>query len=587
VNPEVEELRPKLKEILYDCAVEIRCTKAALYLFDGASKFELVTEYGFRSGGIRPSADENDPFVDRCGRGRTPFFINGLTIDPRFAERMYEAATDRLLAAPIYMRGKLVGFIDSRDKAAKQLFDQADVAKIQKIADRIAAVFANKNVFGLRFITLSDTDEQAGAISIPATAAAQADLPALGAGTEQKPVQPGRPSAPPEQVRTAPQPALRLPPQAGPAQAPARREDAPSVAALVADARASASRLVGPVVPESIGEQEVAAASGILSKILGINGAIVVSFAAFGHMGGVQQIASKGTLTGETLNYLQSKLSGWLAKRGDPAGSLRTTASTPLGTPMPPIEPSHIDKVFTAPVAAGSLRGLYLTVGFAEAPDRAAHEMLAMLLDDLQVVIDGSMTRAALHRLRLRVAERLVEPEFAKVPELRRHTEAVVARTDQFSRVLGLLPADAETLRLAAIVHDAGMRYLDYATLYRKKGLSDEELALLREHVFVGAAMAEPLLGHEVARAVLCHHERFDGRGYPNELRGEDIPLIARVLHICDAYESMVNPESYQPPDTPAAALALIERGGGTQFDKALARRFVEMMRGAIAAAQA
>jgi hypothetical protein len=556
--------------------VEIRCTKAALYLFDGASKFELVTEYGFRSGGVRPSADENDPIVDRCGRGRTPFFINGLTVDPRFAELMYEATTDRLLAAPVYLRGKLVGFIDSRDKAGKQLFEQGDVPKIQKIADRIAAVFVNKNVFGLRFITLSATDEPAGAISIPVTAAAQADLPSLGAGAEQKPAQAVRlPTAdlPQEQIRTAPHPALR--PQAGP------------VPALVADARASASRLVGPVAPESIGEPEIAAAREILRKILGINGAIVVSFSAFGHMGGVQQIASKGTLTGETLNYLQSKLSGWLAKRGDPAGSLRTIAATPLGVLLPPIAPSHIQKVFTAPVVAGSLRGLYLTVGFADAPDRAAHEMLATQLDDLQMVIDGSMTRSALQRLKLRVAERLLEPEFTKLPDLRRHTEGVVARSDQFARVLGLSATDAETLRLAAIVHDAGMRHLEYETLYRKKGLSDEDLALLREHVFVGAAMAEPLLGHEVAFAVLCHHERFDGRGYPNELRGEDIPLIARILQICDAYESMVSPDTYQPRDTPEAALAMIERGGGTQFDKELARRFVEMMHAPVVTAHA
>lgn len=582
MNPEVEELRPKLKEILYDCAVEIRCTKAALYLSGGVSRFELVTEYGFRAGGIRTAVEENDPIVARCGRERTPFFVNGLTVDPRFAERMYEAATDRLLAAPVYLRGKLVGFIDSRDKAGKQPFEQADLLKIQKIADRIAAVFVNKNVFGHRFITLSE-DDQIPAISTPVVASGPAELPALGAGPEAQGGRPAGAAVPQEQIRTAPQPAFRSQPQAGPtpAAAPSRREDASSIAALVMDARAAASRMVAPVVPESIGEPEIVSAREILRKILGINGAIVASFTAVGHVGGVQHIASKGTLTGETLNYLQSKLSSWLVKRGDPTGSLHTTASTPLGTLMPPIAPSHIQKVFTAPVAAGNLRGLYLTVGFADAPDRAAHEMLAMLLDELQLVIDGSMSRAALQRLRLRVAERLLEPEFTRLPDLKHHTEGVVARTEQFSRVLGLSAADAETVRLGAIVHDAGMRHLDYARLYRKKGLSDEELALLREHVFVGAAMAESLLGHEVARAVLCHHERFDGRGYPNELRGEDIPLAARVLHICDAYESMVSPETYQPSETQEGALEAISRGAGTQFDRELARRFIEMMRSA------
>src|SRR4051794_18572215 len=167
VNPEVQELQPKLKEILYDCAVDIRATKAALFLYDGASRFELVTEYGFR-GAIRQSADRNDPIIDRCGRGRSPFFINGLTVEPRFSEVLYEASTDRLLAAPIYSRGTLVGVVDIRDKVAKAPFDNSDLPKAQRIAERIAELFVNMNVFGQRFITLSGPDESSPA-PLPST----------------------------------------------------------------------------------------------------------------------------------------------------------------------------------------------------------------------------------------------------------------------------------------------------------------------------------------------------------------------------------------------------------------------------------
>jgi hypothetical protein len=160
VHAEVEELRPKLKEFLYDCAVDIRATKAALYLFDGTSRFELVTEYGFRNLGLRESVDANDPIADRCGRGRTPFFVNGLAAEPRFAQLMFEAGSDRLLAAPLYLRGKLIGFIDTRDKAGKQPFDNDDLPKAQRIADRLAELFADKNIFGHRFISLSTTAEK-------------------------------------------------------------------------------------------------------------------------------------------------------------------------------------------------------------------------------------------------------------------------------------------------------------------------------------------------------------------------------------------------------------------------------------------
>ena len=182
MHPEVDELRPKLKEILYDCAVDIRATKAALYVYDGVSRFELVTEYGFR-GTSRESADRNDPMVDRCGRGRTPFYVNGIAAEPRFSKLLDDSSTDRLLAAPLYSRGKLVGFIDMRDKAAKQLFDDTDLPKSQSIAERLVAVFADRNVFGHRFISLSNValDEtpqqqqpvpQAAPVPVPATPAA-------------------------------------------------------------------------------------------------------------------------------------------------------------------------------------------------------------------------------------------------------------------------------------------------------------------------------------------------------------------------------------------------------------------------------
>src|ERR1051325_6375863 len=169
VNPEVEQLRPRLKEILYDCAVEVRATKAALYLFDGVGRYDLIAEYGFR-GVAREWLDRNQPGVDPCGRGPTPSFITAIAAEPRFSEYLYEASTDHLLAAPIYSRGELVGLIDMRDKQGRAPFDAADLGKAQQIADRMISLFATKNLFRQRFVTLS-------AVS-PAPADAPPPLPA-------------------------------------------------------------------------------------------------------------------------------------------------------------------------------------------------------------------------------------------------------------------------------------------------------------------------------------------------------------------------------------------------------------------------
>ncbi len=574
MNPEVEELRPKLKEILYDCAVDIKATKAALYLYDGQTRFELVTEYGFR-GSTRHAADANDPMVDRSGRGRTAFYVNGVATEPRFSELLFESSTDRLLVAPLYLRGKLVGFIDMRDKAGKLPFDQSDLPKAQAIAERMAALFADKNVFGQRFISLSKASGQHET----------ADVVERPSG---EPLISAHPPVRDKPNVTHASPAVAIPAtvSAAPAVAPAPKKPkndsgafVPRLATVIINARSVASNVLVANAPESLSEAEISAARDTLRPLLLIPDAVAATFTAFGHAGGVQEIASRSTLTEDAKNLLQSKLNMWLTKRGEAGGFLRTSVTTPFGTSGPPIGPNDVQKVFTAPLAVGSMRGIFLTVAFSSVPDRVAHELLAAMHNHMQLVIEQSMQRGLLASVRNRAAEKLLEPDFATFPELKRHSEAVAKLSESFARFLQLTPAEVENARILGIVHDAGMRLLDYERLYRKKDLSTEELGFLREHPYVGAAIVEPLLGNEIARAVLCHHERVDGRGYPNELQGDEIPLLSRILQICDSWIAMTDSASYQPPMPTDQAMAIIARNAGSQFDAELANRFVEMIR--------
>ncbi|MEA2165229.1 MAG: hypothetical protein QOK37_3356 [Thermoanaerobaculia bacterium] len=560
MNPEVKELQPKLKEVLYDCAVEIRATKAALFLYDGVGRFEVITEYGFK-GAIRESVDNKDPIVDRCGRGRSAFFINGLSADPRFSEILYEASSDRLLAAPIYVRGQLVGLIDMRDKAQKQPFDTADLPKAQRIAERIAEQFATKNVFGQRFISLAHPVEHRNVMPMsPAVQTPPAEPPAESAPAAAPP----KPAAPPPVVPES-------------TQRPFEGR-VPRLSTMILEARSASNRIALAAAPESLTENELIAVRDVLRAILLIPSVAAVSFTAFGHMGGIQEVAAKSALTDEASAFLQSKLNIWLSKRGEPGGHTRTNVQMPFGTGAP-IMASQLEKVFTATVAAGSLRSLYLTVAFARSPDRAAHEMLAAMLAQLQAAIEYSMNRLSLQSVRERAGLALLEPDFTKYPELRRHSDLVVARAESLARHLAMTPAEIDTVRLVALVHDVGMRLLDYDRLYRKRDISPEELDILREHTTVGAALVEPLLGAEIAAAVLFHHERWDGRGYPNGLHGEEIPRLSRIVQVCDVYETMVSTDNYQPPQSKQTALALIAQDAGSQFDAEVAHRFIEMMR--------
>ncbi|HEY6842534.1 MAG TPA: HD domain-containing phosphohydrolase [Thermoanaerobaculia bacterium] len=565
MHPDVQELQVKLKEILYDCATEVKATKAALYLRDGGTnRFELVTEYGFR-GSARPSADEKNPVVDKCEKTHAAFFVNGLTVEPRFSELLFEAQTDRLLAAPIYIRGQLVGIVDMRDKGGKVPFETSDLPKAQSVADRIAQLFALKNVWGQRFITLSDhTRVPAVASAPPPTSRTPTPLP------NSIPV----PAVTPPPPAPAPAPPAPAPP---PQQATSYQ---PKIASLVLEARTAADRILNFSPTETLSETELNIVREIMRAVLQIPGAIVAVFSALGPVG-TQDVVARSMIGDDAISLIQTKFNSWLTKRGESAANLRNRVQTPFGTTGPQIREQDVKKVFTAPIVAGNVRNLYLSVAFATDPERSVHELLAAFHQQLQMAIEQSLGRRQALATRLRIAEKVVEPDFNRYPELRRHSNAVVARVDAFTRFLSMTQGEIDTARIVALVHDAGMRLLDYDRLYRKRDLSPDDLNILREHATVGAAVVDPLLGPEIAKAVLCHHERWDGRGYPNGLSGEEIPLMSSIVQVCDAYESMTAVDNYQTPQSHDAAMSVIVRAGGTQFDPDLARRFEEFMRSA------
>ena len=173
------------------------------------------------------------------------------------------------------------------------------------------------------------------------------------------------------------------------------------------------------------------------------------------------------------------------------------------------------------------------------------------------------------------IAEKLLEPDFQKYPDLVEHSRQVAMLAQRFSIVLELPTSQVDTIRLAALVHDVGLRVLDYERLYRRASLTAEEMRGLAEHPIIGAALVEPLLGAEIAQAVLRHHERVDGRGYPSRISGNQIPLASRIIQICDAWVAMTSHNTYQVPESNEDAARKMREGAGTQFDEALTGRFL------------
>lgn len=553
LSQDIEELKPRLKEILYRCLEDIRATKAALYLLDSAaSGYELVTFYGFREPSLKKIIGPNDDLVDRLLTRRTPFYANGLSVEPLFSERMYAADTDRLLAAPVHSRGRLIGFLDIRDKAAKQPFSEIDLVEAQSIVDQLLNVFANKSMFGQKSIQLSNLD-----------------------ATKEAPV-----------FSTVPQ--ANAGAAVSPGASPADSNEAPrqiavtDVQKMVEQARTIVGRDLrrGRASFEfSLSEGQVAAVRIVLPAILLLPGVVIASFSAFSHVANVREVAARGTVTDEALEKFDSRLQAWLKKRGEGAQSGRTNIHYPFGQDGKPVDEPSLVSILSAPVVVNAMRGVVLSVGFENAPDREAQARLGMFLELIQQTIECAIASSNVQPIVHKIAERVLEPDFSRFVDLHGHSRRVSDLSDQFARFIHLSASEIETTRVAALVHDAGMRLLDYGRLYRKASLTPDEKELLRQHPVVGAALVSNSgLGTEIATIVLAHHERPDGTGYPYKLAGEEIPLAAKLIHICEAYDAMTSKLSYQPVLAEHAALDRIASLAGKQFDKELAAKFVEML---------
>ena len=134
-------------------------------------------------------------------------------------------------------------------------------------------------------------------------------------------------------------------------------------------------------------------------------------------------------------------------------------------------------------------------------------------------------------------------------------------------------PRDLELLRFAARVHDLGKVVVPPQILAKEGPLEEDEWQVIRAHPEAGAEILTSCAApRQVVEAVRCHHERWDGTGYPDGLAGSRIPLEARIIGVADAYCAMVEPRPYRAALSPAVARAELLEHAGSQFDIACAR---------------
>jgi diguanylate cyclase (GGDEF)-like protein len=160
----------------------------------------------------------------------------------------------------------------------------------------------------------------------------------------------------------------------------------------------------------------------------------------------------------------------------------------------------------------------------------------------------------------------------------RQHSEEVTQYSLEIARAMELGEEMLQTIQLAGILHDVGKIGVPDSVLRKPGKLTDEEYEVMQQHPVFGALIVGALPGMEqVVLGVRHHHERYDGRGYPDRLTGEEIPVIGRIMAVADAYSAMTTTRPYRKGLTERQALLEIERGLGTQFDPRIGALFIRI----------
>jgi len=169
---------------------------------------------------------------------------------------------------------------------------------------------------------------------------------------------------------------------------------------------------------------------------------------------------------------------------------------------------------------------------------------------------------------------------YEKSRETREHADRLARMAGRLVREMGLDESQVPDMELLCALHDLGKIGIPEQILDKPGPLTGDEWVEMRKHPEIGyrIAQASPELV-SVAEGILCHHERWDGRGYPQGLKGADIPLLARILSVVDSFDAMTSDRAYRMAISREAALVEVEACAGGQFDPAICEAFVRMMR--------
>ncbi|MCL6582593.1 MAG: HD domain-containing protein [bacterium] len=205
-------------------------------------------------------------------------------------------------------------------------------------------------------------------------------------------------------------------------------------------------------------------------------------------------------------------------------------------------------------------------------------ELLTTIASEAAVAVENFNLYNDLKKSYFDTIRALVNAIEAKDPYTYGHSERVTELSLLIARELGLPEKSLEILRHASILHDVGKIGVSLNILHKEMTLSPDEVAMVREHSLIGSKIIDHIsFLKEVREGIKHHHERYDGRGYPDGLGPSQVSIETRILAVADAFDAMTSDRPYRQAQRPEEALQELRRCAGTQFDPAIVNVFIRV----------
>ena len=205
-------------------------------------------------------------------------------------------------------------------------------------------------------------------------------------------------------------------------------------------------------------------------------------------------------------------------------------------------------------------------------------EFLSIFANNIATALQRARLDVELKESYLSFVGSLVKAIEEKDTYTRGHSERVSSMVVQLAGILGLPQPEIESLRMGSILHDVGKIGIPESIVRSPKPLSAAEFKIIQKHPLKGVEILEPIAFLRThLYMVRNHHERWDGKGYPDGLGGEDIPLGAQIAAVADAYDAMTSSRPYRRGMPPRQALKEIRKNAGVQFSRRIVDAFESM----------